>query len=364
MRERDRERSQEQQDAAAEHQQAAAIQPQFQAAMATWRAENTLTERQTEGIATLEAARAAKPASKWPKLDTEQVLAQGIERIRNPFSTNIHGPYFCGPTFLMSVITEKEPDRFARLVVEVLTKATFDGHKVDARLLEAEPHNSQSTSVDWMFMSAMRNTHPNMFGEYLGEDDAAYGKGDRSIIGNLIDAGGNETAGTSVGRMKKDVKSVLDYKVVESKYFWVEDLVKDSEYPNRFVKKGLPEMIARLPETYDPEETTICGILIGFSEGSGQSLWSQLRGKDPDAHTKEEKKEAKENKESFGERASGLSELPQAIHWNRILTRPKLSNGKYTFELFEHGSKRTEEWTEEKFNQDVYGYVIAERRSK
>lgn len=356
-------RSQEQVEATAEHQQAAAAQPEFGEAMARWRKEKSLGERQAAGIATLESARACKVVGKWPKLVAEDVLTQAIARINDPFTTNISGPYFCGPTFLMSVITEKEPDRFAQLVVEILVKGTFDGHKVDPRLLEAEPANAGgSLSVDWMFMSAMRNTHPNMFGEYLGEDDGAYDKGDKSIIGRLVDAGHHEMAGTSVGRMKKDVKSVLDYKIVESKYFWVEDLVKDSEYPNRFVKKGLPEMIARLPETYDPEETTICGILIGFSAGSGQSLWSQLRGKDPDADTKEEKKQAKENKESLGDRASGLADLPDAIHWNRILTRPKLSNGKYTFELFEHGNKRTEEWTEEKFNQDVYGYVIAERR--
>lgn len=346
-------------------------------AMEKWRGEPTLRPAQIAAISIIEHARTSNVVSKWPKLEAQQVLEQAIERIQDPFTTNISGPYFCGPTFLMSVMAEKEPSAYATRVVEVLTTARFDGEKVDKDLLNAEPSDSGgSLQVDWMMMSSMRNTHPNMFGEYIGEDDDAYEKGGhRSLLGKLIKASSNQTAGTSVGRMKKDVRSVLGYEIVEAKYFFNEDIIKDSQYPNRFVKKGLPEMIERLPATYDPEEKTICGILIGMGrEGSGNSIWRQLAGKKPKdeseagsddkgkGDTPEERQAAKDAKPDMGDRLDGLKSLPTAIHWNRIVTKPVLANGEYTFEIFEHGSKRVETWSEEKFNQEVYGYVIAEKR--
>jgi hypothetical protein len=316
--------------------QAAPPSAQFTAAMEKWRAEPALTPKQLRAIETLEACRTSSPPCKWDQLTAEDVLTQGIERVRHPFTTDIHGPYFCGPTFLMSVITEKEPERFAELVVEILTRGKFDGKKVDKDLLAAKPSNSGNTSVDWLFMSAMRNTHPNMFGEYQGEDDDA-AKKERSLLGSIVGAGHHELAGTSVGTMKNDIKDVLGYKVVKSKYFWVQDLITNKD-PDRFVEHGLPDMIERLPATYDPEERTICGILIGFGSASGENIFK-----------------------SMGE----LSDLPDAIHWNRIVTKPVLgADGNYTFELFEHGNKRTETWSPEKLNKEVYGYVIAERRGK
>jgi hypothetical protein len=343
--------------------------------MEKWRGEPTLRPAQIAAISIIEQARTSNVVSKWPKLDAQQVLEQAIERIQDPFTTNISGPYFCGPTFLMSVMAEKEPSAYATRVVEVLTTARFDGEKVDKDLINAEPSDSGgSLQVDWMMMSSMRNTHPNMFGEYIGEDDDAYEKGGhRSLIGKLIKASSNQTAGTSVSRMKKDVRSVLGYEIVESKYFFNEDVIQDAQYPNRFVKKGLPEMIERLPATYDPEEKTICGILIGMGrEGSGNSLWRQLRGKPPkdeaagdedkSKQTAEEKQAEKDAKGPLGERVSGVKDVVTAIHWNRIVTKPVLANGEYTFEIFEHGHKRVETWSEEKFNQEVYGYVIAEKR--
>ncbi len=197
--------------------------------------------------------------------------------------------------------------------------------------------------------STTRSAERVQFGEYLGEDKKTYTDEDRSVVGKLVDASARETAGTSVGQMEEDIVSVLGYKIVKAEYFWYEDVVLDSKYPNRFVKKGLPEMIKRLPEKYDPEENTICGILIAMSRtGSGESLKSQV-------------KDSEDNDESLRSR---LRKLPQAIHWNRILTKPKSSSNGYTFELFEHGNKREATWSEDVLNQKVYGYVIAERRSE
>ncbi len=96
----------------------------YQSAFERWQKTIGAYSKQTQAIDILKGCDPKLLSNKWTGLEATTVIEQAITRINKPFTTDIRGPYFCGPTLLMSVLIEKDPVHYAELVIEVLSKVT------------------------------------------------------------------------------------------------------------------------------------------------------------------------------------------------------------------------------------------------
>jgi hypothetical protein len=107
-----------------------------------------------------------KASSPWVNLSWDKVKEGAKKRIDNPHSISQHSLNVCGPAVIVNALAEKDPVKYAKLVRDIFTTGKFNGIQVSDDLLNGK-NPSGMEEVDWMFLSAIRDTANRIF-DYEG----------------------------------------------------------------------------------------------------------------------------------------------------------------------------------------------------
>jgi hypothetical protein len=105
----------------------------------------------------------------WVNLSWDKVKDGAKKRIEDPHSIDQKNLNVCGPAVIVNALADTDPVQYAKFVRTVFTTAKVNGTQVDDDLLNGRP-SSGMEDVDWMILSAMRDTENAIF-DYEGTEE-------------------------------------------------------------------------------------------------------------------------------------------------------------------------------------------------
>jgi hypothetical protein len=105
--------------------------------------------------------------SVWPGLNKTQIIAEMRSRIQDPFQINQGGQPFCGPAAVAFALVSRHPLRYLEICRNLFEKGSFrtqSGRSISPSIpLRQSKGNLRMAQVDWMVLSALRESENLMF---------------------------------------------------------------------------------------------------------------------------------------------------------------------------------------------------------
>lgn len=139
----------------------------------------------------------------WPALPWSNIQRQAALRILAQRKVRQEQYSLCGPAAVLQSLIDTDPESYARLVVEVFSRGSVHGKRVNSLLLESTTKPSDDWLwVGWMTLSAMRDVENLFF--------VTHGDTEEIIAG-----------GTSTGDLKQMMKTHLQVRRFEVMSTWL-----------------------------------------------------------------------------------------------------------------------------------------------
>lgn len=102
----------------------------------------------------------------WSNLDKNQILADMLMRILNPFQVSQGGQPFCGPASILFELVRKQPLRYVQICRSIFETGGFQGHTTPikaSRTLVQSRGRLRLSQADWMVLSTLRESENLIF---------------------------------------------------------------------------------------------------------------------------------------------------------------------------------------------------------